>query len=55
VTIIGGVDGSGTSLSDEDLKQQFEPAARVYKLSESASQFVALPMLSEKDIVRKLD
>ncbi|MGZ0168746.1 MAG: alpha/beta hydrolase family protein [Planctomycetales bacterium] len=55
VTIIGGVDGAGASLSDAVLEKRFGPAAHVYELSESENYFTVFPKLSEKDIVRKLD
>ena len=55
VTIVGGISGAGTSLSNANLKQQFEPARKVYKLMGSSNHFSVFPKLSNADVVRKLD
>lgn len=55
VTIVGAVSGDGTSLSNENLKQQFEPARKVYELMGSTNHFSVFPKLSNEDVVRKLD
>lgn len=55
LTICGGVDGSGKSLSNEKLSSVFAPTSHVYKLSGTTRLFTVLPKLSVDDIVKKLN
>lgn len=55
LTICGGVDGSGKSLSNEELSSIFAPTSHVYNLSGTTRQFTVLPKLNVDDIVKKLN